>query len=66
MPSQASDKYRDAANRAIFLSRTATDNRLRPMSEDQIQIYYHAALAAYVAGWDTSWFGNFLWLRQTL
>lgn len=52
MPSQASDKYCDTTNRAISLRKTATDNRLRPMSEVQIQIYYHAALAAYVAGWD--------------
>ena len=34
------------------LRRTATDKRLRPMSHDEIQVYYHAALAAYVAAWN--------------
>ena len=34
------------------LHRTATDKRLRPMLHDEIQVYYHAALAAYVAAWN--------------
>jgi hypothetical protein len=34
------------------LRRTATDKRLRPMSHDEIQVYYHAALTAYVAAWN--------------
>ena len=34
------------------LRKTAADRRLRPMPYDEIQVYYHAALAAYVAAWD--------------
>ena len=30
----------------------ATDKRLRPMSYDKIQVYYHAALTSYVAAWN--------------
>ncbi len=29
----------------------ATDKRLRPISHDQIQVYYNASLAAYVVAW---------------
>ncbi|MDE0016347.1 MAG: HEPN domain-containing protein [Candidatus Poribacteria bacterium] len=35
-----------------MLRKAATDRRLRPMARDEIQIYYHAALTAYVAAWD--------------
>lgn len=34
------------------LRRTAADKRLRPMSLDERQVYYHAALTAYVAAWN--------------
>ena len=42
----------NAIGRIQTLRRTATDKRLRPMLHDEIQVYYHAALAAYVAAWN--------------
>ena len=41
-----------AAGRIQTLRSAATDKRLRPMSQEEIQVYYHAALAAYVAAWE--------------
>ena len=41
-----------AAGRIQTLRSAATDKRLRPMSQEDIQVYYHAALAAYVATWE--------------
>lgn len=41
-----------SANRIQVLRRAGTDKRLRPMSHDEIQVYYHASLAAHVAAWD--------------
>ena len=41
-----------AADRIQTLRKAATDRRLRPMPHDEIQVYYHASLAAYVAAWD--------------
>jgi hypothetical protein len=52
MNSPAALKYQTAANRAQTLRKAATDRRLRPMPRDEKQVYYHAALAAYVAAWD--------------
>ena len=52
MSSPAALKYVTSANRIQTLRRAATDKRLRPMSHDEIQVYYHAALAAYVAAWN--------------
>lgn len=52
MPSPSALKYATAVGRIQTLRRTATDRRLRPMSYDEIQVYYHAALAAYVAAWN--------------
>lgn len=52
MPSPASLKYTTAAGRIQVLRKAATDKRLRPMLPDEIQVYYQAALAAYVAAWD--------------
>lgn len=52
MSSPAGSKYIIAAGRIRTLRITATDMRLRPMSHDEIQVYYHAALAAYVAAWE--------------
>ena len=52
MSSPAALKYRATVERIETLRRTATDKRLRPMSHDEIQVYYHAALAAYVAAWN--------------
>ena len=40
------------ADRIQTLRKAATDRRLRPMSQDEIQVYYHASLAAYVAAWE--------------
>ena len=52
MPSPAALKYTISANRIQTLRNAATDRRLRPMSRDEIQVYYHAALTAYVAAWN--------------
>ena len=41
-----------AADRIQTLRKAATDKRLRPMLYDEIQVYYHASLAAYVAAWE--------------
>ena len=52
MTSQAASKYVTATERILTLREAATDRRLRPMSLDERQVYYHAALTAYVAAWD--------------
>ena len=52
MPSPAALKYRTTVERIQTLRRTATDKRLRPMSRDEIQVYYHASLTSYVAAWN--------------
>ena len=52
MSSPAASKYMTAASRIQTLRKTATDRRLRPMLHDEIQVYYHAALAAHVAAWN--------------
>ncbi|MYA57925.1 hypothetical protein F4X88_16710 [Candidatus Poribacteria bacterium] len=52
MPSPAALKYTASANRIQTLRRAATNKRLRPMSLDEIQVYYHAALTGYVAAWN--------------
>lgn len=52
MPSPAALKYIVTVERIQTLRRTATDKRLRPMLHDEVQVYYHAALAAYVAAWN--------------
>ena len=52
MPSPAALKYRITVDRIETLRRTATDKRLRPMSHDEIQVFYHAALTAHVAAWN--------------
>ena len=51
MPSPAASKYMTASGRIQTLRKMATDRRLRPMPHDEIQVYYHASLAAYVATW---------------
>ncbi len=52
MPSPAALKYKTTVERIVTLRKTATDKRLRPMSRDETQVLYHAALAAYVAAWN--------------
>ncbi len=52
MSSPAALKYITAADRIQTLRKAATDRRLRPMAQDEIQVYYHASLTAYVAAWD--------------
>ena len=52
MPSTAASKYITAAGHIRTLRKAATDRRLRPVSQDEIQVYYHASLTAYVAAWD--------------
>ena len=52
MSSPAALKYIATVERIQTLRKTATDRRLRPMSLDEIQVYYHAALAGDVAAWN--------------
>ena len=52
MSSPAALKYIATVERIQTLRKTATDKRLRPMSLDEIQVYYHAALAGDVAAWN--------------
>ncbi len=53
MPSPALSTNTTSVNRIQTLRRTATDKRLRPMlHNDEVQVYYHAALTAYVAAWN--------------
>ena len=52
MASPASSKYVTAAGRIQTLREAATDGRLPRKLQDEKQVYYHAALAAYVAAWD--------------
>ena len=52
MPSPAASTYTTSASRIQTLRKAATDRRLRPMSLDEIRIYYHAGLTAYVAAWN--------------
>ena len=52
MASPAALNYMTAAGRIQTLREAATDKRLPPKLQDEKQVYYHAALAAYVAAWD--------------
>ena len=52
MSSPAASTYTTSVSRIGTLRKTATDRRLRPMSLDEIRIYYHAGLTAYVAAWN--------------
>ena len=52
MSSPAALKYIATVERIQTLRKTATDRRLRPMLLDEIQVYYHAGLTAYVAAWN--------------
>lgn len=52
MPSPAAIKYQSTVANARILRDTATDLRLRPIAMNQKQVYYHAALAAFVALWE--------------
>ncbi len=52
MSSLAASTYMISVGHIQVLCRAATDKRLRPMLHDEIQVCYHAALAAYVAAWD--------------
>lgn len=40
------------AGRIGTLRKTATDRRFRRTRHEEIQVYYHASLAAYVAAWN--------------
>jgi hypothetical protein len=53
VPSPAALKYDLVAQKARILRDTATDIRLRPILNSHTQIYYHSALAMFVAGWET-------------
>jgi hypothetical protein len=50
--SPAASTYANAAGRIRTLREAAVDRRLPPKLPDEKQVYYHAALAAYVAAWD--------------
>ena len=52
MTSPAELKYVTAAKRIRTLREAATDRRIPSKSLSERQVYYHAALAAYVATWD--------------
>ena len=53
MSSPAALTYTTSVSRIGTLRKAATDRRLRPMSLDEIRIYYHAGLTAHVAAWNT-------------
>lgn len=50
--SRASQDFSSTIERSIALRKVAIDSRLRPLPSKSKQAYYHAALAACVAGWD--------------
>ncbi len=52
MKSPAALKYVSATEHIKILRKAGTDTRLRPMLHDEIQVFYHAALTAYVAAWN--------------
>lgn len=52
MSSYAAQKYTKLVIKARYLQSLATDPRIRPISHEQADGYYHAALAAYVAAWE--------------
>ena len=52
MSSPAALKYVSSTEHIKVLRKAATDIRLRPMLRDEIQVFYHAALTAYVAAWN--------------
>ena len=52
MKSPAALKYVSATEHIKILRKAGTDTRLRPMLPDEIQVFYHAALTAYVAAWN--------------
>jgi hypothetical protein len=53
MPSPAAIAFLDALVRGRTLSSLAKDPRLRPISLVERRIYLHAALASYVAAWES-------------
>lgn len=52
MASTAALSYLTAAERIRTLREAATDGRLPQRLQTEKQVYYHAALAGYVAAWD--------------
>ncbi len=52
MKSPAALKYVSATEHIKVLRKAGTDARLRHMLHDEIQVFYHAALTAYVAAWN--------------
>lgn len=53
MASPAVLEYLNAAERTQALRKAAINKHLRAtLSQGEIQVYYHAALAAYVAAWE--------------
>lgn len=53
MSSPAALKYTAAIGHIRTLRNAATQMRLQPMSQNEVQVFYHAALTAYVAAWNT-------------
>ena len=52
MKSPPALKYVSATEHIKVLLKAGTDTRLRPMLHDEIQVFYHASLTAYVAAWN--------------
>lgn len=52
MPSRSLRQFTAAKRRAQRLAAVATDRRLRPMTYTDMEPPLHAALAAYVSGWE--------------
>lgn len=52
MSSPAALNYVSTTEHIKALRKAATDIRLRPMLRDEIKVFYHATLTAYVAAWN--------------
>src|SRR5688572_8201725 len=52
MPSPARIKFLSTAERAVLLRLLVIKGRRRSLTREEIQLYYHASLAATVAAWD--------------
>lgn len=53
MPSIAAITFEDTIFRGRTLASLASDLRLRPSSRDKKRVFLHAALASYVAAWES-------------
>ncbi len=53
MPSPAATVFKAMLSRAATFSSLAQDPRLRPLARNDSRLYLHAALASYVAAWES-------------